>query len=143
MSTLLRCASRYSFLFGTLSVRELCERAVRAGIVHLGLCDWGGLYGVPELALQAERVGLHALYGVELGSGGRRLFALARDEIGFRSLCRLGSGYREADGDARLLELVGEQQEGLWLLCDQAAFLSELVGWVDRERVRVALPLER
>ncbi|MFQ5506187.1 MAG: PHP domain-containing protein [Planctomycetota bacterium] len=149
MTALLHCASSFSFLTGTLPLRRLCERAVEAGILHLGLCDWGGLYGIPQFAHEADRVGLHALHGVELGLDANRLFALARDEAGFRSLCRLVSGYRmseleereEEEADAGLLlSLLRRHQEGLWLFCDQAPFVERLAAVVDREGLRVALP---
>ena len=140
--TLLRCASAYSFSTGLLSVRELCARAVRADIVHLGLCDWGGIYGVPDFALEAERCGLHAIFGAELGVGAARVLLLARDATGFRSLCRLVSDWRasECEGFEALAQLVAAEQEGLFVLCEQLGFLGVLREVLDPERLRVALP---
>ncbi|MCA9617183.1 MAG: PHP domain-containing protein, partial [Myxococcales bacterium] len=140
--TLLRCASAYSFSTGLLSVREICARAVRADIVHVGLCDWGGIYGVPEFALEAERCGLHAIFGAELGVGAARVVVLARDAAGFRSLCRLVSDWRasEIEGFDALAQLVASEQEGLFVLCEQVRFLGALREVIDPERLRVALP---
>lgn len=141
--TLLRCATAYSFSTGTLSIRELCARAVRAEIVHLGICDWGGLYGVPEFALEAERCGLHAIFGTELGVGSARVLLLAQNENGFRSLCRLVSDWRAQESPLaahELAALVASEQDGLWVLCEQHAFLSSLQGVIDEDRLRVALP---
>jgi DNA polymerase III alpha subunit len=98
MSTLLRCVSHFSFLTGLLSPRELVELAVRQEMAHVGLCDWGGLYGHPLFAQEAARAGLHAVFGVELGEGRERVVVLARNTPGYRRLCRMVSGYRLAEG---------------------------------------------
>jgi DNA polymerase III alpha subunit len=101
MSTLLRCVSHFSFLTGLLSPRELVELAVRQEMAHVGLCDWGGLYGHPLFAQEAARAGLHAVFGVELGEGRERVVVLARNTPGYRRLCRMVSGYRLAEGSGR------------------------------------------
>ena len=155
MTTLLRCASSLSFMTGSMGPRELCEKAALRGILHLGLCDWGGLYALPAFALEAERCGLHALFGVELGSGTARLALIARDEQGWRSLTRIVSAYRldaaqelsqggslchprgEMDFLCRLLE---REAKGLWLLCDQEPLLVELVRRIGSDDLRIALP---
>ena len=56
------------------------------------LTDLNGLYGFLPFAGEARRVGLKAIFGVELtGSkqGGGRLIAIAEDQTGYRALCRL------------------------------------------------------
>jgi len=149
--------TRFSFLFGTLSPAELCALAARAGIAHLGVCDWGGLYAHPEFAQAAARAGLHAVFGVELGLGAARLFAFARGERGYRALCRLvgrwrageggpgmGADGRAADGEGGgvrfLADCAAACAEDLWLLSDHEGLLRALAARLGTADLRVALP---
>ncbi|PIE25564.1 MAG: hypothetical protein CSA62_00960 [Planctomycetota bacterium] len=144
MAALLRCVSYFSFLTGLLSPRDLVDCAVRQEIGHLGLCDWGGLYGHPVFAQEAARAGIHAVFGVELGEGRERLVLLARDQGGYRRLCRLVSGYRLEQGTVReLLEREAEERsarEELFVLAQEADLLRFAVERLGREAVRVPVP---
>ncbi len=135
--------SSYSFLFGTMRPAELCQRALRAGYLRVGLMDWGGVYGHPEFAQEAEALGLQALFGVELGRGGSRLFALAQNELGYRSLCRLVSDWRmetEAWPTKDLTTLAEIHAEGLLFFAEDPAFAMTLFRRLGPQALRIFLP---
>lgn len=86
---LLLVRTHYSLSTAPASPRALCEEAVRRGLSHLVLADTNNLYGLLPFAREMARLGLQALFGCELVHGGRRVVAIARDRVGYRSLCAL------------------------------------------------------
>ena len=106
----LHAHSSFSFLDGASSPEELAEEAVRLGLQSLALTDHDGMYGVVRFAEAAAELGVATMFGAELGldieiprtrseqlisarSGtpdpdGRHLLVLARDPVGYASLCR-------------------------------------------------------
>src|SRR5215469_16983598 len=101
----LHCHSSYSFLDGASSPEELVAEAAARGLEALAITDHDGMYGVPQFAQAAARLGqagvkLGTVFGAELsldlpgGQGGvpdpvgRHLLVLARDPEGYRRLCR-------------------------------------------------------
>lgn len=135
---LLLAHSHYSQLTAPCSPRELCEEALRLGHDHLLLCDLNGLYGFMDFAREARRLGLQALYGVELVQGAQRLWALARDRQGYRSLCRLVTGL-QLEEDFSLLRGACEHQAGLSFMATDALLLRELAGELPSEDLYVPL----
>jgi error-prone DNA polymerase len=95
----LHCHSSYSFLDGASSPAELAEEANRLGLSALAITDHDGMYGVPQFAQAAAKIGLKTVFGAELtldlpkrqakdpDPPGRHLLVLARDPDGYRSLC--------------------------------------------------------
>lgn len=137
--TLLLVHSHWSLLTGPSSPKALCEEAARLGHDHLALVDTNGLYGFLPFARECRRMGLRALYGVELVAAGRRLFALAEDAQGYRSLCRLTSA-RSLDGTFRLALSVAEHAAGLRFVCADLRLLLEVHERVPRGALWIALP---
>jgi DNA-directed DNA polymerase III PolC len=123
---LLLLHSHWSLLTGPCAVRRLCEETVRRGHAHAALTDVDGLYGFLPFARQCARVGLQALYGVDLRAGAR-LVALAQNEAGYRSLCRLVSA-RHLRADFDLVYDAAENAEGLVFLGDDPRLLAALAG---------------
>ncbi len=127
-SPLLLVHSHYSLLMAPSSPRSLCEEALRLGHSHLALTDRNALYGCMPFAREALRLGLQPLFGVDLycaGKQGGRLFVLARDAEGYRSLCRLLTARQlQADFDLRTAAL--QQQAGLFFLCEDASLQQNL-----------------
>ena len=81
--------SHCSLMQGTASPRALCRRVRQLGYTAAALTDTNNLYGLwPFLAACADE-GLTPVIGAELRSTSGRLFALVRDRVGFRHLCRL------------------------------------------------------
>ncbi len=136
----LHCHSSFSFLDGAATPGELVAEAARLGLEVLALTDHDGMYGVPQFAQAAARLGgqgarLGTVFGAELslpgGSGGmgppgppdqhsRHLLVLARDPEGYRRLCAVISAAQLAGGEkGRPLydasKLVGAH-EGHWVV---------------------------
>jgi DNA-directed DNA polymerase III PolC len=140
--------THYSLLTAPASPRVLCEEAVRLGLPHLVLVDTNGLYGLYPFAREAARVGLQAVFGCELVHGGRRVFVLARDAQGYRSLCTLlsarggvGPGAGAGGGEPFDLPRACERfAAGLWFLCGDPRLLPELRARLANEQLAVALP---
>src|SRR5580700_11917244 len=113
----LHCHSAYSFLDGVATPDELVAEAARLGLEVLALTDHDGMYGVPQFAQAAARLGdrgskLGTVFGAELSLGlpsgpggkapdpaGRHLLVLARDPEGYRRLCAVISAAQLAGGE--------------------------------------------
>src|ERR1700685_979685 len=100
----LHCHSAYSFLDGAATPDELVAEAARLGLEVLALTDHDGMYGIPQFAQAAARLGGRGItlgtgFGAELSLGlpsapggapdpaVRHLLVLARDPEGYRRLC--------------------------------------------------------
>jgi error-prone DNA polymerase len=112
----LHCHSSFSFLDGASTPDELVAEAARLGLETLALTDHDGMYGVPQFAQAAARLGEHGarlgtVFGAELSLGlpsgqggvpdpeGRHLLVLARDPEGYRRLCAVISAAQLAGGE--------------------------------------------
>lgn len=143
---LLLVRTHYTLLTAPGAPRQLCEEAVRRGCDHLVLCDTNNLYGLYPFAREAARVGLQALFGCELVLGARRLVLIARDRVGYRSLCALLSerhgvpGPVEA-GEWDLPRACEQHAAGLWFVCSDPQWLPELVVRVPPGQLLVGLPV--
>jgi DNA-directed DNA polymerase III PolC len=135
---LLLARTHYSLLTAPCSPRELCEEAVRRGHDHLVLADSNGLYGLWPFAQEAARVQLRAVFGCELVHRGRRVVAIARDDVGYGSLCELLSA-RQLEADFDLPRAAARHAAGLWFVCGDLALLPELAVRVPRAQLLVAL----
>jgi DNA polymerase-3 subunit alpha/error-prone DNA polymerase len=132
----LNLRSAYSLLYGTRSVAELLDEAVRRGVGRLALTDLNGLYGVHEFIAGCAERGLRPIIGAELRLGGDRAVALVRDRRGYANLCRLLSD-RAADPAFDLAAAVAERSGGLTLATDRPGLLER---WKDRaERLYAAI----
>ena len=63
----LHCHSNFSFLDGASHPDDLVERAADLGYRALAITDHDGFYGAVRFSEAARRVGLPAVYGVEVG----------------------------------------------------------------------------
>ena len=113
----LHCHSSFSFLDGAATPGELVAEAARLGLEVLALTDHDGMYGVPQFAQAAARLGdrgikLGTVFGAELRLGlpngqaskapdpaGHHLLVLARDPEGYRRLCAVISAAQLAGGE--------------------------------------------
>ncbi|TMF55722.1 MAG: PHP domain-containing protein, partial [Chloroflexi bacterium] len=85
----LHAHSNYSFLDGASDVEELVTAAVERGMDALALTDTNGLYGAVRFWNAAKDAGIRPLYGAEIQTlDFGHLVLIARDRIGWRSLCR-------------------------------------------------------
>src|SRR3979490_1076119 len=85
----LHAKSHYSFLDGASTVDDLLGAAAELGQDALALTDTNGLYGAVRFWNAATEAGIKPIWGVELHTlDFGHLVLIARDEIGWRSLCR-------------------------------------------------------
>ena len=98
--------SQYSILDSTASVQELAERAKANGLPALALTDKGNLYGAVEFFKACKSAGIKPIIGCDLWvapasrhekkhrpgeSRGYPLVLLAKNNEGYRNLCKLSS----------------------------------------------------
>jgi error-prone DNA polymerase len=129
--THLHVRSGFSYGYGTAEPEELITGATEAGYGTLALTDRDGLYGIPRFLKAAEETGVAPVVGAEITfeheSVRGHLVLLVESQAGYRSLCRLISGYRLAGSSGGLkgtsarerrnpscsLETLGHYAEGL------------------------------
>lgn len=137
--------SSYSFLDGASSVEDLVTAAAKRGMDALALTDTNGLYGAVRFWNAAREAGIKPIHGVELTTlDFGHLVLIAKDETGWRSLCRTVSAAQLA-GEKRkpraTLSLVRENAEGLFALtgCARGAVPRAMrAGDVDAARESLA-----
>lgn len=83
----LSCHSYYSLRYGTISIENLVEEAVRCGVHAMALTDINNSTGIPEFVSLCHEKGIHPIAGIEFRRDDRLLFTgLARNNEGFREL---------------------------------------------------------
>jgi error-prone DNA polymerase len=116
----LHAHSNYSFLDGASSVDDLVAAAKERGMDALALTDTNGLYGAVRFWNAATEAGIRPIWGVELQTlDFGHLVLIARDAIGWRSLCRTVSAAQLAGVKTKpqaTLALVRENPDGLFAL---------------------------
>jgi len=95
--------SDYSLLDGATPIPAMAQRAAELHMPALALTDHGSLFGAVEFYNEVRKAGVKPIVGMEayVTRGARKdrnpretahhLVLLARDEAGFRNLCRLSS----------------------------------------------------
>jgi DNA-directed DNA polymerase III PolC len=135
-----------------MRLEEIVERARRMGVKAAALTDVNNLYGaVPFRRLAAQR-GIKAITGVELRSGGESATLLARDDEGYRNLCRavtrlhLDGGRVTADEARReeekavaLPELLDGGSGGLYCIVEDPGLARRLADVVPRDSLKLEL----
>ncbi|HET7370433.1 MAG TPA: PHP domain-containing protein, partial [Gammaproteobacteria bacterium] len=159
MSIPLHVKSDYSFGYGTASPGALVECAAALGYTTLALTDIDSLAGQLHFHDLCRAHGIRPISGVELrpsagkwspGDRTGRLVLLARDETGYRNLCRIVSRRRGGSGTAAdqcaaadpVTALAG-LSAGLFVLADDAATLDRLYRAEDIEPADMGLLLVR
>jgi DNA polymerase-3 subunit alpha len=151
----LNCHSNFSLLYGGSSIEELVERCSELQMDTLALTDRDGLYGAVRFYEKAVQVGIKPIIGCDISiaptppprsspstleSGlssppkatepgearpDHRVILLARDEEGYRNLCRAVTERRL--GEAPLpLDRLAAMSGGLFALCADASLLEPL-----------------
>ena len=86
----LHCHSYYSFHDGASSLEELLLRASELGYSALALTDHDNLCGAMRFSQLVKPFGIKAIIGSEVTlKGGYHLTLLAKDQEGYRNLCRI------------------------------------------------------
>jgi error-prone DNA polymerase len=129
----LHCHSYYSFHDGASSLEELLLRAKELGYHALALTDHDNLCGAMRFAHLAQSIGIKGIIGAEITlAGGSHVTLLAKNQAGYRNLCRLiTAAHRKGERDRPELDpgLLKEHAPGLIALsgCPQGE-LSKLVA---------------
>ncbi len=135
----LRTHSWYSFLTAPSPPADLCRRAAELGMPALALTDVGGLWGAPAFEAAADRMGVRPILGVELPTREGRLVLLARDDEGYRSLCRLVSAFHLDEGFDPV-RTTARESAGLFVLADSPRFLARLALRIPPDTLFAGLP---
>jgi DNA polymerase-3 subunit alpha/error-prone DNA polymerase len=108
--------SSYSLMRGTASPRFLCRYARSLGYSTLALTDCNNLYGLWPFLAACREEGLRPIIGAELRvADQRRIFALVKDQTGYRNLCRLLTE-RHCHPSFELANALNVHHQGLLLL---------------------------
>src|SRR5437867_3233652 len=116
----LHAHSSHSFLDGASSVDDLIVAAKERGMDALALTDTNGLYGAVRFWNAANEVGVRPIFGAELHLlDFGHVVLIAKDELGWRSLCRTISAAQLAGEKTKpraTLALLRENPDGLFAL---------------------------
>ena len=83
----LNCHSYYSLHYGTLSINELLNLAIKNGVGTITLTDINTTMGIPEFVKEAEHKGIKPIAGCEFRNEDELLFiGLAKNREGLKEL---------------------------------------------------------
>ena len=130
--------SAYSLLAGASSIEALVARASASGHAALALTDTDAAYGLPHFQSCCNALELKALHGAEIHdptqrsapNQSERAVVLARDETGYRNLCRLITR-RRLDERFSLVDDLPAHAEGLIVLTPAPTLLREWAEWLE------------
>lgn len=141
--------TQYSLLDGIIKISDLFERVGAMGQPAVAMTDHGNLHGAIEFYQAALKAGIKPIIGCELyvspgsrfekkpaganGATSYHLTVLAKDNEGYRNLCRLvTAGYREGFYFKPRVdrELLQEYNKGLFVL--SGCLAGELAFWTKR-----------
>lgn len=117
--------SHHSLMWGTASVRALCQAARRLGYDRLALTDTDNLYGLWPFLEACRREGLTPIVGAEITDPGRprRAVCLVADGDGYTGLCRLLTR-RHMDTGFDLADALPLHAQGLIVLTSDTDLLT-------------------
>jgi error-prone DNA polymerase len=132
--TELHCHSYYSFHDGASSLEELLIQAKALGYHALALTDHDNLCAAMRFAQLARSLNIQGIIGAELTlNGGAHITLLAKDQVGYRNLCRLiTAAHKSGERDKPELSrsLLAEHAPGLIALsgCPRGDLPQMVIG---------------
>jgi DNA-directed DNA polymerase III PolC len=123
--------SAYSLHQGASRCEELAARAAAQGHVAIALTDGDAVYGAHVFQQCCDAVGVRPLLGAEVSDGDARAVLLAQDAAGWRSLCRIVTRRRLAEGFS-LASDVPRDAAGLVVLTPSPPLLAALADDLPR-----------
>ncbi len=117
--------SYFSFMRGCSSPDLLCARAKALGYDSVALTDYNSLVGLWSFLRACDTYGLRPVIGAEISDGGGQesVFMLARDDGGYRNLCKVISA-RKKDRFFDLTSLAQMEGKGLVILSSSLVLLE-------------------
>lgn len=91
MLTHLHVTSGFSFQYGTFTIGSLVAQAKKLGFSHLALTDHDTLAGAIAFAAACQKENIKPILGVNFKINNSRVVVLAKNSLGYSSLCRLVS----------------------------------------------------
>ena len=139
MFTHLHVHSHFSFGIGASSAEALAKAAAEHGYPALACTDTNGVYGAIEFQHACRAAGIRPILGAHLVSDGQETVALAMNERGWASLCRIithihwraaeAAGQRDSNStpEANLSRVLATDRDGLILLSRDVGLLEDVV----------------
>lgn len=122
--------SNWSFLDGASTIDEYVEAAAGMGLKAIALTDTNALYGAVPFYRAARAAGIKPIIGACIEADGERAVFLAKDEAGYRNLCRLVTA-RQLDDAFSLADAAEKYSGGLVALSADTAFLGRAAGRIE------------
>lgn len=146
--------SQYSILDSTASVQALAQTAKEYSVEALALTDFCNMHGVVDFYKACKEVGIKAIIGSEVmiapgsrfekkripgKSAGSPLILLAKDQIGYRNLCKLSSiGFTEGFYYTPRIDVEALKQHRHGLICLAGSYDSEIAQSLLRQESDVS-----
>ena len=119
--------SNRSLLDGASTIDEYVEAAAGMGLGAIALTDTNALYGAVPFYRAARAAGIRPIIGACIEADGQGSVFLAKNEAGYRNLCRLITA-RQLDDAFSLADAAEKYSEGLVALSADTAFLARAAG---------------
>ncbi len=111
--THLHLHTNYSFMAGTMSVKQCVARGAEMKLPALAIADTNNMTGAIEFYLEARRAGVKPILGVELRTRTEQAVLLAKDAAGYAALCGLVTRLCEEYPAARPVVREEEEESGV------------------------------
>jgi len=122
--------SNRSLLDGASTIDEYVQAAAGMGLDALALTDTNALYGAVPFYKAARAAGIKPIIGACIAADGAKAVFLAKNEAGYRNLCRIVTA-RQLDDTFDLAAAAEKHAEGLIALSADIAFLHKAAGRVE------------
>ena len=150
----LHCHSHYSLLDGASRIPELVAHVKAQGMNACALTDHGNLFGAIEFYKECKAAGVNPVVGYEAyvapahrtdreakkrGDAGYHLTLLAKDQVGFKNLIKLGSiAYTEGFHYVPRIDKEVLAAHGEGLICLSGCASSEFSEYILKEQMAEA-----
>lgn len=134
----IRVRSNFSLLSGASSIDALVEKASLFGMPALTLTDTNNLYGAVYFFDKARKYGVRPVIGAIVDCGQDEVVLLVRNAEGYANLCEIITK-RNLDNNFRLVDVIAQHQEGLFVLTADTTLLGVLREKVDRGRLMLEI----
>ncbi len=145
----LHLQSRFSLLYGTVSIGDLVEQLAGHGYDRAALVDRNNLYGATFFQEAARAARIHPITGAEVtvrrdaaaaGAAAESAVLLARDEQGYGNVCRVVSA-RQLDPEFDLAGAIADDARGLFVIVESEKLAQSIRPHVEPGALWMEVPL--